>query len=107
LKRKLLLLIFIALLNNISFAAETVIEVIPLYNRPASEIQPLISPMLEDTDRVIADGSNLIVRTTPDRLNEIKKFINNLDTRPNNLTITVIQSKHTTADDSTQRPGLM
>jgi type II secretory pathway component GspD/PulD (secretin) len=99
LKRKLLPLILITLLNNISFAAETIIEVIPVNNRPASEIQPLISPMLENTDRVIADGSNLIVKTTPDRLNEIKKFINNLDSRLNNLIITVIQSKHTTADE--------
>jgi len=99
LRRKLLSLIFITLLNNISFAAETIIEFITLYNRPASEIQPLISPMLEDTDRVMADGSNLIVKTTPERLNEIKKFINNLDTRLNNLIITVIQSRHTTAEE--------
>ena len=98
-RRKLLSLIFITLLNNISFAAETIIEVITLYNRSASEIQPLISPMLEDTDRVMADGSNLIVKTTPERLNEIKKFINNLDTRLNNLIITVIQSRHTTAEE--------
>ena len=87
------------LLSNISFAAETIIEVIPVYNRPASEIQPLINPMLENTDSVIADGSNLIVKTTPDRLNEIKKLINNLDTRLNNLIITVIQSRHTSAEE--------
>ena len=99
LKRKLLSLIFITLLNNISFAAETMIEVIPLYNRPASEIQPLLSPLLEDTDRVIADGSNLIVKTTPERLEEIKMFIDNLDTPLNNLIITVIQSRHTTAEE--------
>jgi len=92
-------LILIILLSNISFAAETIIEVIPVYNRPASEIQPLINPMLENTDRVIADGSNLIVKTTPDRLNAIKKFINSLDTRPNNMIITVIQSRHTSAEE--------
>jgi type II secretory pathway component GspD/PulD (secretin) len=99
LKTKLLSLIIAILLSNISFAVESIIEVIPLYNRPASEIQPLISPMLENADRVIADGSNLIVKTTPERLNEIKEFINNLDTRTNNLIITVIQSRHTTAEE--------
>jgi type II secretory pathway component GspD/PulD (secretin) len=99
LKSKFLSLVLIILLSNISFAAETIIEVIPVYNRPASEIQPLINPMLENTDRVIADGSNLIVRTTPDRLNAIKKFINNLDTRPNNLIITIIQSRNTSAEE--------
>jgi type II secretory pathway component GspD/PulD (secretin) len=99
LKIRFLSLIFIILLSNLSFAGETIIEVITIYNRPASEIQPLIGPILENTDRVIADGSNLIVRTTPERLNEIKKFINSLDTRLNNLIISVIQSRHTTAEE--------
>ena len=98
LKIKLLSLIFIILLNNISFAAETIIEIIPINNRPASEIQPLINPMLENTDRVIADGYNLIVKTTPDRLNAIKHFINSVDTRLHNLIITVIQSRQTSAE---------
>ena len=97
-KIKLLLLTFIILLNKISFAAETIIEIIPINNRPASEIQPLINPMLENTDRVIADGYNLIVKTTPDRLNAIKNFINTLDTRLHNLIITVIQSRQTSAE---------
>ena len=99
LKIRFLSLIFIILLSNLSFAGETIIEVITIYNRSASEIQPLIGPMLENTDRVIADGSNLIVKTTPERLNEIKKFINGLDTRMNNLIISVIQSRHTTAEE--------
>jgi len=99
LKRKLLLLIFITLFNNISFAAETISEVIPLFNRPASEILPLLSPLLEDTDRVIADGSNLIVKSAPERLGELIMLIDKLDTPLNNLIITVIQSRHTTAEE--------
>ena len=98
-KRKLLLLIFITLVNNILFAAETVIEVIPLFNRPASEVVPLLSPLLEETDRVIADGTNLLVKTRPERLGEIIMFVDELDTPLNNLIITVIQSRHTTADE--------
>lgn len=98
-KRKLLSLIFIILLYNISFAAETIIEVIPLFNRPASEILPLLSPLLEDTDRVIADGSSLLVKTTPERLGDIIMLIDKLDTPLNNLIITVIQSRHTTAKE--------
>ncbi len=96
-KRKLLSLIFITLLTNISFAAETMIEVIPLFNRPASEVIPLISPLLEDTDRVIADGSNLIVKSAPERLGELIMLIDKLDAPLNNLIITVIQSRHATA----------
>jgi len=90
-------LIFIALLTNISFAGETMTEVIPLFNRPASEVIPLISPLLEDTDRVIADGSNLIVKSAPERLGELIMLIDKLDAPLNNLLITVIQSRRTTA----------
>jgi hypothetical protein len=85
--------------STISSAEETILEVISLSNRPASEIQPLLSPLLEITDQVIADGSNLIVRTTPERLAEIKTIISKLDARQSNLIITVIQSSQTTADE--------
>ena len=98
-KTKLLSFIFAILLNKISFAAETAIDVIPIFNRPASDIPALLSPMLEDTDRVIADGSNLLVKTRPERLGEIIMLINKLDTPLNNLIITVIQSRHTTAEE--------
>lgn len=98
-KKMLLSLVFIALFSNISSAEETILEVISLSNRPASEIQPLLGPLLEVTDQVIADGSNLIIRTTPERLAEIKSLINKLDVRQSNLIITVIQSRQTTADE--------
>lgn len=96
-KKKLLSLIIITLLNKISFAAESMTEVIPLFNRPASEILPLLSPLLEDTDRVIANGSNLIVKSAPERLGELIMLIDKLDAPLNNLVITVIQSRHVTA----------
>ncbi|MGZ8165830.1 MAG: secretin N-terminal domain-containing protein [Methylobacter sp.] len=99
-------MLFAALFSNILFAAETTIEVIPLYNRPASEIQPLLTPLLENTDRVIANGSHLVVKTTPERLAEIKSLINDLDTRLNNLIITVMQSRHTTAHELNAAAGI-
>jgi type II secretory pathway component GspD/PulD (secretin) len=92
--------------STILFAAESTIEVIPLYNRPASEIQPLLNPLLENTDRAIANGSSLVVKTTPERLAEIKSLINNLDTRLNDLIITVMQSRHTTADELNAAAGI-
>ncbi|NOT13650.1 MAG: hypothetical protein HOP23_17800 [Methylococcaceae bacterium] len=98
-KKLLLLFIYKILLSVSAFADSTVIEVIPLYNRPASEIQPLLNPLLENDDRVIADGSNLLVRTSPIRLAQIKAFINKLDTHLNDLIITVIQSRQATAEE--------
>lgn len=82
-----------------AFAEPSIIEVIPLANRPASEIQPLLEPLLDYTDQVLADGANLVVKTTPDRLAGIKALINKLDTRLNDLVITVMQSRNLTAEE--------
>lgn len=79
-------------------AAPTVMEVVPLFNRSSSEIQPLIAPLLESSDTVVGNGFSLIIKTTPARLAEIKALIKKLDTSLNNLTIRVIQSTDKTAD---------
>lgn len=97
--KKLLTLIFISLLNSSAFAADTIIEVIPLTNRPAFEILPLLAPLLGDTAQLIDNGSNLLVKTTPDQLAEIKSIVKQLDVRQSNLVITVMQSSQTTADE--------
>ena len=97
--KKTLVLIFMALLGNSIFAAETMIEVIPLSYRPASEILPLLAPLLGGTAQLIDSGSNLLVKTTPEQLAEIKAIIKQLDVRQNNLLITVLQSRQTTADE--------
>ncbi|HEY8097026.1 MAG TPA: secretin N-terminal domain-containing protein [Methylobacter sp.] len=97
--KKLLALIFISLLNSGAFAEDTVIEVIPLSNRPAFEIVPLLAPLLGNTAQLIDNGSNLLVKTTPDRLAEIKSIVKQLDVRQSNLVITVMQSKLTNADE--------
>lgn len=97
--KQLLTLIFLSLLSSSAFAADTIIEVIPLTNRPAFEILPLLAPLLGNTAQLIDNGSNLLVKTTPDKLAEIKAIVNQLDVRQSNLVITVIQSRQTTADE--------
>lgn len=82
-----------------AWAQETILEVIPLRNRPASEIKPLLEPLLEKNTPIIADGSNLIIRTTPERLEEINALVSHLDTPINNLIITVLQSRTSSADE--------
>jgi type II secretory pathway component HofQ len=52
---------------------------------------------------VIADGSNLLVKTTPARLAEIKSFIKKLDTHVTDLIITVLQSRQATAEELNMR----
>jgi type II secretory pathway component GspD/PulD (secretin) len=99
LKKLVILFALKILLDSCAYADGSVIEVIPVLNRPASEIQPLLEPMLENNDRVIADGSNLLVKTAPNRLAKIKSFVKKLDTGLNNLIITVLQSRQTTAEE--------
>jgi type II secretory pathway component GspD/PulD (secretin) len=99
LKRLLILLAFKTMMTCCAYAESSIIEVIPLVNRPASEIQPLLEPLLENTDRAIADGSNLLVKTSPTRLAKIKSIIAKLDTHLNDLIITVLQSRQATADE--------
>lgn len=95
-----ILLFSISLFFSIcSHANETVMEIIQLNYRPAEELQPLISPFLEDSEQLIANSSKLIIKATPTRLRELKKLINQLDTPSTNLAITVIQSKTKTAEE--------
>jgi type II secretory pathway component GspD/PulD (secretin) len=99
-------LILIALLSHSALAADTVIEVIPLTNRPAFEIVPLLAPLLDNTAQLIDNGSNLLVKTTPDRLAEIKTLVGQLDVRLSNLIITVMQSRQTTAEQLNAAAGI-
>jgi hypothetical protein len=92
------ILIYLSLFS-ISSANATVMEVIPLHNRPASELIPLISPLLERSEHIIDNGSNLIIKASPVRLEEIKLLITKLDKGLKNLSITVLQSKSKTAED--------
>lgn len=97
--KKILSLIFIGLLSSNAFAEDAIIEVIPLSNRPAFEILPLLAPLLGNSAQLIDNGSNLLVKTTPDRLAEIKAIVKQLDVRLSNLIITVMQSRQTSADE--------
>ncbi len=95
--KKLLIFIVITLLGGNVYAENTIIEMIPLTNRPAFEIVPLLAPLLGNSAQLIDNGSNLLVKTTPERLAEIKAIVSKLDVRQSNLVITVLQSRETNA----------
>lgn len=80
-------------------ADDRVMEVINLQNRPATEIQPLLSPLLDATDVVSSSGFNLIIKTTPERLENILALVEQLDARQHNLVISVLQNSHKTAEE--------
>ncbi len=69
----------------------TVLEVIPLRYRTAQEVIPIIQPMLSREGSVSGLQGQLIVRTTPANLEEVKRILASVDTAPRQLLITVRQ----------------
>jgi hypothetical protein len=79
-------------------AEESVLEIITLQNRPAAEVQPLLAPLLEADEAVNSDGFNLIIKSSPGRIDSIRSLIAQLDSRRHNLLISVLQNSYKTAD---------
>ncbi len=73
----------------------TVLEVIPLRYRTAQEVIPIIQPMLAREGSVSGLQGQLIVRTTPANLEEVKRILASIDTVPRQLLITVRQDGDT------------
>ena len=69
----------------------TVLEVIPLRYRTAPEVIPIIQPVLAREGSVSGLQGQLIVRTTPANLEEVKRILASIDTAPRQLLITVRQ----------------
>ena len=69
-----------------------VLDVIELKHRSAEEVLPIIRPLLDKGD--VASGMNyqLILRTSPHNLEEIRKLLESIDVAPRRLKITVLQN---------------
>lgn len=104
--KKYLALLLIALLTDSAMAAEATIEVIPLSNRPAAEIIPLLAPLLDGNAQLVDNGSNLLVKAAPGKLAEIKAIVNQLDVRQSNLMITVMQTRQANAEEMNASAGI-
>jgi len=68
------------------------LEVIALKHRSAEEVLPIIRPLLDKED--VASGMNyqLILRTSPHNLAQIRKLLESIDVAPRSLKITVMQN---------------
>lgn len=78
-----------------STLGQTVLEVIPLRYRTAQEVIPVIQPMLGREGSISGFQGQLVVRTTPANLEEIKRILASLDNAPRQLLITVRQDADT------------
>ena len=68
------------------------LEVIPLQHSLLSEVLPILKPMVIEGGSVTGMNDQLIVRTTPSNLLEIKQILRSIDTPPRRLMITVKQN---------------
>src|SRR5690242_19982240 len=93
-RRSLLRLLISALLAPaVSRAAENqVLEVIPLGYRQAEDMIPMLRPLLAPGGTLTGMKNQLIVRTTPSNLAELKQVLAIADAAPRRLMISVRQT---------------
>ncbi len=88
--RKLCLLILLVLIFTAPGQADD-IEIINLQNRPATELIPIIKPMLDESGSLTGKDFQLFVRTSPENLQQIQHLVRKLDTAAQQLVVSVFQ----------------
>lgn len=81
----------VLLFSPLAAIGQTVTEVIPLQHRSSDEIIPVLQPLLDKQGAISGMQGQLIIRTTPANLQEIKRLLAEIDTAPRRLIITVKQ----------------
>lgn len=72
--------------------AQMVLEVIPLRHRTVEEVIPVLQPMVARDASLSGMRGQLIVRTTPANLEEVKRILASIDVAARRLQITVAQA---------------
>ncbi len=86
-----LLLAVMLLLNGLNVVWAQDMEIIELKHRSADEVMSIIRPLLDVDGSVSGMDYQLIVRTSPRNLEQIKQVLRSIDTSPRRLRISVIQ----------------
>jgi type II secretory pathway component GspD/PulD (secretin) len=86
---KLILCLMLTLLSPLVWAE---MEVITLHHRSFEEVLPIVRPMLDPDGAATGMNNQLILRTSPRNLAEIKQMLQNIDSAPRRLRITVLQN---------------
>lgn len=85
------LCLFFLLPNAPAQARMTVLEVIALKYRTAEQVIPVLAPLIPKPGTISGLQQQLIIRTTPANLADIKQVLTTLDAVPRRLLITVRQ----------------
>ncbi|WP_242207629.1 MULTISPECIES: secretin N-terminal domain-containing protein [unclassified Pseudomonas] len=77
------------LLLGCSFTVMAATEIVPLNYRTSTDMLPMAQDFLGKDGQVSAYGNQLIIKAEPDKIQELKALITQLDTAPKRLLITV------------------
>jgi len=77
---------------NVPAAAQD-LSTLELFHRLPEEVMPLIQPLLGPGDIVIPARDRLILKADPDKVEEVRDLVRQLDKSPHRLLITVAQGR--------------
>ena len=89
------LLFFLATLTAAPLVQAQGLEILQLRHRPADQLIPIVRPLLDQGGAVTGTGFQLIVRTSPANLAQIRQVVASLDRAARQLIITVRQDADT------------
>lgn len=82
-------IVAVAALVVVTAAGADSIQVIELKHRPASEVMPMVRPLLGPNDAVSGTDYRLIVRAPPATVAEVERMVREIDIARRQLTLTV------------------
>lgn len=82
-----------------SAIADMQIVTIDLHNRSAQEVIEIIRPMLQQGGSLTGAGYKLIIKSTPQNIEQIKTLLTEIDTAPAQLLVSVTMNRQTVMDE--------
>lgn len=91
--RGLLSIILLLIVSCSALADERQLEIIPLEHRLVNDILPIVQPLVEPGGTVTGMNNQLIIKSSPANIAEIKQVLASVDRAPRQLMITVKQNQ--------------
>ncbi len=82
-----------------SAIADMQIETIDLHNRSAQEVIEIIRPMLQQGGSITGTGYKLIIKSTPQNIEQIKILLTEIDSAAAQLLVSVTMNRQTVMDE--------
>lgn len=90
-KKLFVIFLTILLISKPAYAEDMTVEVIPLNHRVISDVLPVLQPLVENGGTVTGMNNQIIVRSTPANIDEIKTVLASIDKKARRLMIMVKQ----------------